>query len=164
MADPAMGRMSPLHILAALASGGLLTLMIHFNAELAHFGGPLFSSWCAHGTGTIAAVVYLLMLNRGRWPRPESSTTAGRAPFWAYLGGLSGAVTVMLSGITVNSPVALTGTLALGLAGQVLFSLASDHWGLFGMAARRITLRDILSVVLISAGSLLIIVFGARAV
>jgi bacterial/archaeal transporter family-2 protein len=163
MTDSAIGRMNPLHILAALASGGLLTLMIHFNAELAHFGGPLYSSWCAHGTGTIAAIAYLLMLNRGRWPRPDGSATVGRAPLWAYLGGLSGAVTVMLSGITVNSPVALTGTLALGLAGQVMFGLAADHWGMFGMAARRIGLKDILSVVLISAGSLLIILFGAGA-
>ena len=32
--------------------------------------------------------------------------------------------------------------LALGLAGQVLFGLAADRWGLFGMPRRKAGLRD----------------------
>lgn len=151
----------PLHLLAAFGSGGLLTLMIHFNGELGRYGGALFSSWGAHATGTVAAIVMLAAL-RGRngqglaAPRPA-------APLWAYLGGLSGAVTVMLSSISVNSAVALTGTLALGLAGQMLFSLAADRWGLFGLPMRRPDRRDAAALVLILAGSL-IILYGMRAV
>ena len=66
----------------------------------------------------------------------------------------------MLTSTTVNSPLALSGTLALGLAGQVVFSLAADHWGLFGLPKRRLELRDLAAVLLILAGSALIILVG----
>lgn len=144
-------------LLAAFAAGGLLTLMVHFNGELGRYGGALFSSWAAHGTGTIAALIFVLAL-RSRW-RAEGSI--GRAiPWWAYLGGLSGALTVMVTSSAVNSPLALSGTLALGLGGQVVFSLAADHWGLFGMPKRRPSLRDLCALALVMAGSAVIILFG----
>ena len=66
----------------------------------------------------------------------------------------------MMTGVSLNSALALTGTLALGLAGQVAFSLAADRWGLFGLPRRRPTARDIAAVALITAGSLAIIFSG----
>ncbi|MBX3596984.1 MAG: DMT family transporter [Rhizobiaceae bacterium] len=148
---------SPLHLLAAFATGGLLTLMVHFNGELGRYGNALFSSWTAHGTGTIAAVVFILALG-GKWRyenAPERTT-----PWWAYLGGLSGAMTVMVTSYAVNSPLALSGTLALGLGGQVLFSLAADHWGFFGLPKRQPELRDLAALALVMAGSAVIILYG----
>lgn len=150
-------RPNPLHLLAAFASGGLLTLMVFFNGEAGRYGGALFSSWLAHGTGTVAAVLLLALLWRNR---PANGELRDRAPLWAYLGGLSGAATVMLTSTSVNTPLALAGTLALGLAGQVVFSLAADLWGFFGLPRRRLGLRDAGAVALIAAGSLLIILFG----
>jgi transporter family-2 protein len=141
-------------LLAAFATGGLLTLMVLFNGTLAAHGTPLFASWAAHGTGTVAAVLFLLMLRPRRAAGP-------RAPLWAYLGGASGAVTVMLTSVTVNTVLALSGTLAVGLAGQVAFGLAADRWGLFGLPRRRPTGRDIAALALICAGSL-VIIFGGR--
>lgn len=151
---------NPLHLLAAFCSGGLLTMMVFLNGEAGRHGGPLFSSWLAHGTGTVAAVILLAVLWR---TRPAPLNAAGKAPLWAYLGGLSGAATVILTSTTVNTPLALAGTLALGLAGQVVFSLAADRFGLFGLPSRRLGLRDAGAVVLIGAGSLLIILFGLGA-
>lgn len=151
---------NPLHLAAAFASGGLLTLMVHFNGMLAHVGNALFSSWTAHGTGTVAAVLYLALLYRkpasGAPPKPK-------APLWAYLGGVVGAAIVMLTSTTVNSPLALSGTIALGLAGQVIFSLAADLWGLFGLPKRRPDARDCLAITLILGGSALIILVGRAA-
>lgn len=144
-------------LLAAFATGGLLTLMVHFNGELGRYGGALFSSWTAHGTGTIAALVFILVM-RSKW---KAEGSAGYAiPWWAYLGGLSGALTVMITSVAVNSPLALSGTLALGLGGQVIFSLAADHWGLFGLPKRRPSLRDLTALGLVMAGSAVIILFG----
>jgi len=146
-----------LDLLAAFAAGGLLTLMVHFNGELGRYGGALFSSWAAHGTGTIAALVFILAL-RSRW---RAAGGIGKSiPWWAYLGGLSGALTVMVTSHAVNSPLALSGTLALGLGGQVVFSLAADHWGLFGMPKRRPGLRDLAALGLVMIGSAVIILFG----
>ena len=157
--SPSQFGSNPLHLLSAFASGGLLTAMVFLNGEAAVHGGPLFSSWLAHGTGTVAAVLLLAVL----WRRRDVTTTRGRAPVWAYLGGISGAATVMLTSSTVNTPLGLAGTLALGLAGQVAFSLAADRWGLFGLPQRQLTARDASAVALLVAGSLLIILVGAAA-
>lgn len=148
-------RPSPLHLLLAFASGGLLTLMVDFNGLVAFHGGAVYSSWVAHGTGTIAALIFLALLRQDL--RLTGTSGRPKAPLWAYLGGVSGALTVVLTSITVNSALALSGTLALGLAGQVLFSLAADRWGLFGLPKRIPKLRDFGAVGLIFAGSLIII-------
>lgn len=157
-------RPNPLHLLAAFGSGALLTLAIFVNGEAGRYGGALFSSWIAHGVGTVVAVIIVAFI----WRRQRAEATlatakAGKAPLWAYLGGVCGAVTVMLTSTSVNSPLALAGTLALGLAGQVVLSLAADYWGLLGLAKRRLDLRDACAVILIAAGSLLIILFGLGA-
>jgi transporter family-2 protein len=139
----------------AFASGGVLTLMVLFNGQWAANGTALFASWMAHGTGTVAALLFLALLRR---PRPVAG--AGRAPVWAYLGGLSGAVTVMLTSTTVNSALALSGTLALGLVGQAAYSLMADRFGWFGLARRRIGGREAAALCLILSGSFLIIFAG----
>lgn len=157
MSGPETQRLNPLHLLVAFGSGGLLTMMVFLNGEAGRHGGALFSSWLAHGTGTVAALLVLGILWR-RQPAGVASRT--KAPLWAYLGGVSGAATVMLTSTTVNTPLALAGTLALGLAGQVVFSLAADRFGLFGLPGRRLGLRDVGAITLISAGSLLIILVG----
>lgn len=154
-------RINPLHIAAAFASGCLLTLMVHFNGMLAHFGNALFSSWTAHGTGTVAALVYLAILYRK--PKGEGGVRKPKAPLWAYFGGVIGAAIVMLTSSAVNSPLALSGTLALGLGGQVIFSLAADVWGLFGLPKRRPDSHDLSAIALILSGSALIILVGRSA-
>lgn len=149
----------PLGFLIAFGTGGLLALMVQFNGALAHYGNSLFSSWTAHATGTVAALLFLLVLPRRR----PSSEPRPPAPLWAYLGGLSGAATVVLSSMAVNSPAGLPGTLALGLAGQLVFGLVADGWGLFGLPKRRITIRDFAALALVLAGSLLILLAGRAA-
>lgn len=150
-------RPAPYHLLLAFLSGGLLTLMVDFNGLVGYHGGALYSSWVAHGTGTVAAIAFLAILKL-RAGDPETGTKPA-APLWAYLGGVSGALTVTLTSITVNSPLALSGTLALGLAGQVVFSLVADRWGLFGLPRRIPRLNDFLALALIAGGSL-VIIFG----
>ncbi|WP_426237880.1 DMT family transporter [Pararhizobium sp. DWP1-1-3] len=144
---------NPLVFAIALGTGGLLSLMVHLNGELAQFGNPLFSSWVAHGTGTVAALVLLAVFYR----IARKSGMNPPAPFWAYLGGISGAATVSLSSLTVNSPVGLPGTLALGLAGQLAFSFSADKWGLFGLPKRPLAGRDFVALALVLSGSTLII-------
>ncbi|WP_152045945.1 DMT family transporter [Aureimonas psammosilenae] len=152
-------RAKPHHLLAAFATGCLLTLMVHLNGELAFHGGALFASFVAHGVGMVAALLFLAVGLRGT----SSAGRGARAPFWAYLGGLSGAATVIATATAVNTPLALSGTLALGLAGQVSFSLAADRWGLFGLPVRRPTSRDFAALACILAGSALIIFAGRGA-
>ena len=145
---------SPMHLAAALGTGGLLAVMVLLNGTLAAHGSLLFASWVPHATGTLAALLFLLLL------RPARAET-GRPPLWAYLGGIFGAVTVMLTSYTVNTTLALSGTIAIGLAGQVAFALVADVKGLFGLPVRRPTARDLFALGLILAGSLVLIFASA---
>lgn len=149
----------PTDLLIAFGTGGLLTLMVLFNGQMGAATTPFFSSLAAHGTGTVAAMLVLGLFALRR----AAPAANGKAPWWSYLAGLSGAVTVMLTSYTVNSSLALSGTLALGLAGQVVFGLLADRFGLFGLFGlpqRRPRQRDLTALTLIVAGSLLIIFYG----
>jgi transporter family-2 protein len=144
-----------LDLALAFASGGILTLMILCNGTVAGVTTGGFASLAAHGTGTVAALVLLAALPAARAP------LAGvRVPWWAWLGGLAGATTVALGSVAMNSALALSGTIALGLAGQTAFGLAADAWGWFGLPRRRPDRRDALTAGLILAGCL-VIIFGA---
>lgn len=143
-----------LYFAAAFGAGGLLSLMVLFNGTLAAYGSLFFASWVPHLTGTAAALLILAIL------RPKRAETA-RPPLWVYLGGVSGAITVMLTSATLNSALALSGTIALGLAGQMVFSLFADMRGLFGLPQRTPVRRDFIALILIIAGSLILIFFGS---
>lgn len=147
--------MRPIPLIAAIGTGGLLSLMILCNAEVTRHAGAVLGSLAPHATGTVAAGLALAFFTR-------AAAAGGPAPAWAYLGGLSGAVTVMLSSLAANTALALSGTLALGLLGQAAFGLAADRWGLLGLPRRRATARGLLSLALILGGSA-ILIFGAPA-
>ena len=144
--------------LLALATGAILTFMMHFNGQLAAGGTVLFSSWTAHGTGTLVSLVFVgaIIWKRGKLNRKKRV----RAPLWAYTGGLLGALIVILTSTTVNTALALSGTLALGLTGQMLFSLCADHWGLLGLPKRKTKSHEIVAMALITLGSFIIIFYG----
>ena len=159
--SPPMTAQSPriTDLAVAFGTGGLLTLMVSFNGQMAAATTPFFASLAAHGTGTLAAGLVLILLISRTAARPKGQP----APWWSYLAGCVGAVTVMLTSVTVNSALALSGTLALGLAGQVVFGLLADRWGLFGLTPRRPGWRDWLALALIVAGSVTIIFWGQGA-
>jgi transporter family-2 protein len=147
--------------LTAFGGGVLLALMVSFNALLSKHTTPLFSSWVAHGLGGLAAFL-LLALRSATGRAPVQTAAVAAAPRWSYLGGLPGAVTVVLAGITINSALGLPGSVAFMLVGQVIFGMASDALGLFGTRCRRITSLDLAAGLVILAGSTLII-FGRGA-
>ncbi len=130
--------------------------MVQFNGILAIYGSLLFASWIPHLTGTCAALIMLAVL------RPRRAAMA-RPPIWTYLGGVSGAFTVMLTSFTVNTALALSGTIALGLVGQMIFSLFADMRGLFGLPKRLPGRQEYKSLALIIAGSMILIFFGRGA-
>ena len=138
----------------ALLAGALLAVMIDWNSQLASFSSPLFASWTAHGVGA-AASLFCVLLAGGRTEAPSAAPPVERHwPVWSYLGGIPGAFTVLLAAITVNSPLGLTGTLALVLIGQMLFGVAADHFGLFRLTRRRAGARDMGALALVLGGSI----------
>jgi transporter family-2 protein len=151
----------PTDWIVALAGGVLLALMIDYNGLLAKHTAPLYASWVAHGLGAVAALVLVVLYARmARAPSTQAKRPRAKRPLWLYLGGIPGAFTVFLAAITVNSSLALSGTIALMLVGQVLFGIASDHLGLFRTPKRSIVPADFLVALSILAGSALIIFSG----
>ncbi|WP_341268778.1 DMT family transporter [Morganella morganii] len=139
--------------LIALLSRVLLTLMIMSNSYLSTFTSPLHASWLTHGIGAIVALIIWLTVKKHLPPRRAGT----KMPLWCYLGGIPGAFTVLLAAITVNSPLSLSGSIVLMLAGQIVTGLIIDHFGLMGLTRRKATGRDGLTLLLLFSGCILII-------
>lgn len=144
----------PFHLSLALAGGITLASMIALNSTMAFFSSPLLASWVAHGVGAVISLVVLMVASVLFGEKisllPKSGTS-----ILAYLGGIPGAFTVILAAITVNSPLGLSGSLALIMAGQVLFGLVSDTLGLFGLTKRSMNINDGMALMLMVAGCLM---------
>ena len=78
--------------------------------------------------GVICMAAFALAL---RDPIP-SATVAARIPWWAWSGGLFGAIFIALAIFLIPKLGAAT-FIALLVAGQMLCSLAFDHFGLLGI-------------------------------
>jgi transporter family-2 protein len=146
------------HLTLAFASGWLLSLILLFNGTLATTTNAPFSSLVPHAVGTVFALAILLFCPP---IRRAGLVWRGGAPLWSFLGGVSGAVTVIATSIAMNSVLALSGTLALGLVGQGIFALLADRYGLLGLPKRRTGWQGIAALVLILAGSGFVILGGA---
>ncbi|KQP60887.1 DMT family transporter [Methylobacterium sp. Leaf112] len=138
-------------ILAALAGAGLV-IQQALNAQLR--GGLNSAAWAgfisyAVGLACMGALALAL-----RDPLPAWAT-ASRVPWWAWSGGAFGAVFIGLGIVLV--PVLGTGTfMALLVAGQMLASVAVDHFGWLGLAQRPIDGPRLVGVALLIGGVILI--------
>ncbi|MCG9755808.1 DMT family transporter [Shewanella insulae] len=145
---------TPLNLMLGLLGGVALAVMIALNSELAKYGSPLLASWVAHGVGTLVALLLLgaVRLRQGCLTRCNEA-----APWWAYLGGLPGAFTVVLGAMTVNSALGLSASIAFIMAGQILFGLVCDRLGLFGMARRRLSWGQGAALAVMALGALIVL-------
>lgn len=140
--------------LLAISAGAMLACMIYLNTLLAAETSAINASWFAHGIGALTALGLLKVLNRKQKALAKPSTNV---PKVYYLGGVPGAFTVVLAAIVVSSWVGLAGTLALALVGQLVFSIVCEHYGFLQLKKRRFSLWDALPVLLVTAGSFLLI-------
>ncbi|MGX9416175.1 DMT family transporter [Vibrio sp. WJH972] len=140
--------------LLAVIGGGLLALMIHLNSQLASVTSALSASWIAHAVGAFVAWCLLIVFNTGISP---SEVHMAKPTKIYHLGGIPGALTVILASITINSGVGLSGTLALALIGQLVFSMLCEHLGLFNLKQRTFLYRDLIPILLVTSGSFMLI-------
>jgi transporter family-2 protein len=148
------GMNKSIHSILAIIGGVLLALMITLNSLLGSFSSPLYASWVAHGVGAIVALILVQLMARRPTAKPMGKEWA---PYWSYLAGIPGAAVVAVAAITVNSKIGLTGTLALGIVGQIIFGLLSDQFGWFGLPKRSIRVKDVIVLLMVLSGSGLII-------
>ncbi|HVA19833.1 MAG TPA: DMT family transporter, partial [Solirubrobacteraceae bacterium] len=80
----------------------------------------------------------------------------GKAPWWALVGGLLGAVYVTVAILTVRT-LGVSGLTAIVIAGQLAAAVAIDRFGLLGIARQPISTGRIVGLVLLVAGVALVV-------
>jgi len=118
-----------LPITLAIAAGISLVVQQALNANLrALLGSAVWSGFTSYLVGTICMALLALAL---RDPMPPASVTE-RVPWWGWSGGLFGAVFIAFAILLIPRIGAAT-FFALLVTGQMLASLAFDHFGLLGV-------------------------------
>jgi transporter family-2 protein len=79
-----------------------------------------------------------------------------RAPWWALVGGLLGAVYVTVALVAVRT-LGVSSLTAVVIAGQLTISVVIDRFGLLGVARQQIGAQRVLGLVLLVAGVLLVV-------
>ena len=141
-----------LSLALAFAAGAVLPLQAGINSQLRNYAGsPLIAAFISFLVGTVLLFAMALVL---RLPWPSLSTLA-QAPWWAWLGGLLGAILEFLAIVLAESLGAAV-MVALIITGQMIISLVLDHYGLVGYTRNTLSPARIMGTVLLLSGVFLI--------
>src|SRR6476661_1988910 len=123
--------------MAGMVAGGCVVVQQALNSTLR---SELSSSafWAAFVSYTAGMLTLLFVLVVTREPWPALSTVEQSSPV-SWIGGVFGTVYIVASIMLLPRLVAMT-VIALLITGQMLTSVAFDHFGLFGLAQRPIDL------------------------
>ena len=142
----------PLLALLALVIGAVLPLQAGINAQLrGALGHPVTTALVSFLVGTLALAVVCLVL---RVPVPTSAALS-RSAGWHWTGGLLGAVYIAAA-VVLAPRLGATALVALVVTGQLVASLALDHFGWVGYPHRPVDAPRLLGVALLVAGVLLV--------
>jgi transporter family-2 protein len=136
----------------AVAAGISVVIQQVLNANMrAALNSAAWSGFASYFVGVICMALLALAL---RDPLPSASAAA-RIPWWAWSGGVFGAIFIGLAIVLVPQLGAAT-FIALLVTGQMLGSIAFDHFGWLGLAQRPIDLPRLIGVALLIGGVVLI--------
>jgi len=137
---------------AALVLGAALAVQVGVNSLLrGGLGHPMLAATLSFVIGTVGLGLVTLAV-RPALPAPGQLV---RIPWWQWSGGLLGALYVA-SAIVLAPRLGAATLLAAIVAGQMIASLALDHYGLLGFPVQPISAGRVLAVALIIAGVLLL--------
>jgi len=136
----------------AVLAGVSIVIQQVLNANLrVALNSAAWSGFVSYLVGLVCMALLAVVL---RDPAPPVSVAA-RIPWWAWSGGVFGAIFVGLA-ILLTPRLGAATFIALLVAGQMLASVAVDHFGLLGLAQRSVDLPRLLGVVLLIGGVVLI--------
>lgn len=141
-------------MIAAIVGGALIAAQGPIYARMAvGLGHPITATLIAFVIAT-CAIGLVAILTGVVWP----STGAVRAmPPWVWAGALIGVYQVLVSIFAVPR-LGVAPFILLVIVGQILASLAYDHFGLFGLTIRPFNLQALLGAALVFIGALLVII------
>lgn len=136
---------------AVVLAGGATALQAPTNARMATaVGSSVNAAFVSFAVGTAALGILAAILHA----RPDIAASKS-LPWHAWIGGLYGAIFVVAA--TWGVPrLGVAMTITLMVAGQLIVSLALDHFGAFGMARAPVNLGKIAGVGLVIVGVILV--------
>lgn len=142
---------SAMILLAIVIAGGATALQAPTNARLAvALASPVNAAFMSFAIGTVALGVLAAVLHT----KPDLAA-AKALPAWAWFGGLYGCVFVITAAWGVPRLGAAL-TITLMVAGQLLLSLALDHFGALGVPRHPIGIGRLAGVALVFVGVLMV--------
>jgi transporter family-2 protein len=141
-----------LAVLLGVGAGCLVGMQAPINSRLGKTVGSTEAATISFLVGTVALVLILLVVRGG----VGNLGHVGRAPWWALVGGLLGAVYVSVALVAVRT-LGASGLTAVVIAGQLLISVAIDRFGLLGVAKQQIGVSRVIGLVLLVAGVALVV-------
>jgi len=138
-------------VILTAGAGGLIALQAPINAGLGRATGSLPAALVSFLVGTVALAAIVVL--SGKAGGLSSSFDVS----WYYLvGGLLGAVYVSTALIAVTA-IGAGGVAAATVTGQLVASVAIDRFGLFGLDQVPLSPERVLGVVLLLAGTVLVV-------
>jgi transporter family-2 protein len=141
-----------LAVLLAAVAGCFVGLQAPINARLGRQVGSLQAATVSFLIGTLVLVLVASVSNRGL----GTITSAGRAPWWALVGGILGAVYVTVALVTVRT-LGVSGLTAIVVSGQLAIAVVVDRFGLLGIAKQHIGASRVTGLVLLLVGVVLVV-------
>ena len=140
------------YIIAAIAIGACLSLQPPINATMAGvLGSPLLAACISISISFLVVVLVWLTWGKGAGHLVQAKAL----PWWVLTGGVIGVVFV--AGSVVVAPVlGVALFFVCVVAGQLLGSIAADHFGAFGMQVKTVNLMKLLGFGLVLAGAALV--------
>jgi transporter family-2 protein len=141
-----------LAVLLGAGAGCLVGMQAPINSRLGRSIGGIQAATFSFLVGTAALVLLSIVVRGGL----GSLGHVGRAPWWALVGGLLGAVYVFVA-IEAVRTLGASGLTAVVITGQLVISVVIDRFGLLGIARQSISASRIAGLVLLAAGVALVV-------
>jgi transporter family-2 protein len=141
-----------LAVLVGVGAGCLVGLQAPINSRLGKSVGTAQAATFSFLVGTVALVLIASLWRGGL----GGLGSVGRAPWWALVGGLLGAVYVTVALVAVRT-LGASGLTAVVIAGQLAISVAIDRFGLVGVARQQVGVTRVVGLLLLAAGVALVV-------
>ncbi|MBN2851821.1 MAG: DMT family transporter [Clostridia bacterium] len=136
----------------AFGNGLIVGVMVLLNGILALRFGNYMSLVIIYGFGVIIGLIMLLI-------KKDLKNIFKGIPKYLLISGVLGVLNIFLNNVCVNH-IGVSLTLALCLAGQIIFSAVFEHFGFFGVIKKKLSVRKLPGYLLIGAGVAVMIVMG----
>lgn len=141
-----------LAVLAGAGAGCLVGMQAPINSRLGKSIGSVQAASFSFLIGTVALVALAAVVRGGL----GNYGHVGRAPWWALVGGLLGAVYVTVALVAVRT-LGASGLTAVVITGQLAISVVIDRFGLLGVARQNVAAHRIVGLLLLAAGVALVV-------